>query len=111
LDLEANLQVIKRQTDDNLENGEEYARLIETPYHNMMLKRQVLITKERPTWHMFYHKKWYSVKCGLGVFKEGTITGDNLHGEKCNRLLTQMSGCNIFLSCNLCFRIKEIKTE
>ncbi len=47
----------------------------------------------------------------LGVFKEGTITSDNLHGEKCNRLPTQMSGCNIFLSCNLCFRVEEIKME
>jgi hypothetical protein len=34
LDLEANQQVIERQTNDNLENREEYARLIETPYRN-----------------------------------------------------------------------------
>jgi hypothetical protein len=30
--LEANQQVIESQTKDNLENGEEYAGLIETPY-------------------------------------------------------------------------------
>jgi hypothetical protein len=30
--LEANQQVIENQTKDNLENGEEYARLIETLY-------------------------------------------------------------------------------
>jgi hypothetical protein len=45
LELEANRQVIEIQTNDNLENKEEYARLIKTPYRNLMLKRQVLITK------------------------------------------------------------------
>jgi hypothetical protein len=30
--LEANQQVIERQTKDNLENGEEYAGLTKTPY-------------------------------------------------------------------------------
>ncbi len=39
LDLEANRQVIEKQAYDNLENGEEYARLIETPYQNLMLDR------------------------------------------------------------------------
>jgi hypothetical protein len=38
----------------NLENGEEYVRLIETPYQNLMLDKQVLKTKERPTWHMSF---------------------------------------------------------
>jgi hypothetical protein len=31
LDLEANWQVMERETKDNFENGKEYARLIETP--------------------------------------------------------------------------------
>jgi hypothetical protein len=31
LDLEANWQVIERQTKDNHENGKEYAGLIKTP--------------------------------------------------------------------------------
>jgi hypothetical protein len=35
--LEANRQVIERQAKDNLENGEEYAGLTETPYQNLML--------------------------------------------------------------------------
>jgi hypothetical protein len=35
-DLEANWQFIERQTKDNLENGEKYARLTETPYWNLM---------------------------------------------------------------------------
>jgi len=39
LDLEVNCQVIRRQTEDNLENGEEYVGLIETPYWNLMLDR------------------------------------------------------------------------
>jgi hypothetical protein len=39
LDLEANRQVIERQTKDNLENGEEYVGLTKTPYHNLMLDR------------------------------------------------------------------------
>jgi hypothetical protein len=37
--LEANRQVIEKQIKDNLENGEEYAWLIETPYRNLMLDR------------------------------------------------------------------------
>jgi hypothetical protein len=32
LELEANRQVIENQTKDNLENGKEYIRLIETLY-------------------------------------------------------------------------------
>jgi hypothetical protein len=32
LDLEANHQGLEIKTKDNLENGEEYARIIETPY-------------------------------------------------------------------------------
>jgi hypothetical protein len=39
LDLEANWQVIERQIEDNLENGEEYVGLTETPYRNLMLDR------------------------------------------------------------------------
>jgi len=39
LDLEANRQVIESQTKDNLENGEEYARLTKTPYRNLMLDK------------------------------------------------------------------------
>ncbi len=37
LDLEVKHQIIKRQTKNNLENGEEYTGLIETPYRNIML--------------------------------------------------------------------------
>jgi hypothetical protein len=40
--LEANRQVIERQTKDNLENGKKYARFIKTPYRNLMLDRGVL---------------------------------------------------------------------
>jgi predicted translin family RNA/ssDNA-binding protein len=51
LNLEANRHVIERQTKDNLESGEEYARLIETLYRNLMLDKQVLRIKEKPTGH------------------------------------------------------------
>jgi hypothetical protein len=51
LDLEANCQVIERQIKDNLENGEEYARITKTPYQNLMLNKQVLRTKERHVGH------------------------------------------------------------
>jgi hypothetical protein len=53
LDLDANWQVIENQTDD-FENGEEYGRLIETSYRNLMLERQVLKTEERPMGHMSF---------------------------------------------------------
>jgi hypothetical protein len=44
LDLEANRQVIERQTRDNIENVEEYVGLLETPYWNLMLDKQTLKT-------------------------------------------------------------------
>jgi hypothetical protein len=43
--LEVNWQVIEKQTDNNLEYGKEYVGLIETPYLNLMLDRQVMITE------------------------------------------------------------------
>jgi len=54
LDLDANQQVIESLTENNLENGEEYVRFIETPYWNLMLDRRVLITKERHAGHMLF---------------------------------------------------------
>jgi hypothetical protein len=51
LDLEANWQVIEKQTKDNLENGEEYAGLTKIPYHNLMLDKQVRRIEERPMGH------------------------------------------------------------
>jgi hypothetical protein len=59
----------------------------------------------------FCHKRWYDVKYGLGVLKEGIIIDKNLHKEICNELFTQMNGCNTFFSHNLWFRVEEIKTE
>jgi hypothetical protein len=49
--LEANWQVIKRQKEDNSENGKEYVWLTKTPSQNLMLDRQVLIIKERLVGH------------------------------------------------------------
>ncbi len=39
LDLDVNQQVIERQIKDNLDNGEEYARITETPYQNLMFNK------------------------------------------------------------------------
>ncbi len=38
------------------------------------------------------------------------VIDDDFHGERCNQLFTQMSGCNIF-SCNLWFKVEKIKIE
>jgi len=54
LNLEANQQVIEIQTNDNLEYGKEYVGLIETPYWNLMLDKQVLRTKERLERHKLF---------------------------------------------------------
>jgi hypothetical protein len=54
LDLEVNQQVIESHTEENLENGEEYARLTKTPYQNLMLDRRVLRTEERPMGHKLF---------------------------------------------------------
>jgi hypothetical protein len=43
--LEAKL--IEKQTKNNLEYGEKYVGLIETPYWNLMLDRRVLRIEER----------------------------------------------------------------
>jgi hypothetical protein len=32
----------------------------------------------------FYHKRWYDVKYGLGVFKKDIIINNDLHERKCN---------------------------
>jgi len=44
LDLEANWQVIEKQTKDNLENGKEYVGLVEIPYWNLVLDKWVMKT-------------------------------------------------------------------
>jgi hypothetical protein len=51
LDLEANRQVIESHTEDNLENGKEYAGLTKTHIKNLMLDKQMLRIKERPIGH------------------------------------------------------------
>ncbi len=51
------------------------------------------------------HEVW------IGVFREGTITDNNLHEEKYNKIFTQMSGCNILFSHNMWLRVKKIKME
>jgi len=60
---------------------------------------------------LFYHNRWYSVKYGLGVFKEGIVIHDDLHEKKCNWLLTQKRGCDILISRNLWLKVEEIKME
>jgi hypothetical protein len=37
--LKANRQVARSKIEDNLENGEEYAGIIETPYRNLILDK------------------------------------------------------------------------
>ncbi len=46
------------------------------------------------------------MKYGLGVFREGTDIDNNLHEERYNQILTQMSGCNILFTRNMWFIIK-----
>jgi hypothetical protein len=52
--LDANQQVIERQTNDNLEYGKEYVGLIKTSYQNLMLDKQVLKTIKRPKRHILF---------------------------------------------------------
>jgi predicted HD phosphohydrolase len=51
------------------------------------------------------------MKYGIMVLKEGTIIDDDFHEERCSQILTQMSGCSIFLNHNMWFKVVEIKTE
>jgi hypothetical protein len=51
------------------------------------------------------------MKYGLKVFKKNIIINDDLHQERCNRLLTQISVCSILLSCNLWFKVTKVKTK
>jgi hypothetical protein len=67
LDLEANWQVIEKQTKNNLENGEEYVGLTETPYQNLMLDIWVMKTKERLAGHMSFLPQevvWHEIWIG-----------------------------------------------
>jgi hypothetical protein len=52
--LKANHQGLKGKIKDNYENGREYAGIKQTPYWNLMLDRQILRTKERPTRHRLF---------------------------------------------------------
>ncbi len=52
--MEANCQGLEGEIEDNHENGREYAKIIETPYRNQMLDKQVLRTEKRLTWHMSF---------------------------------------------------------
>jgi hypothetical protein len=52
--LEANKQVIEKQTKDNIENGKECVEFTETPYWNLMLDKRVLKTKENPARHRLF---------------------------------------------------------
>jgi hypothetical protein len=54
LNLEANRQIIERQTNNNLEYGKEYVGLIETPYLNLMLDKRIMIIEERPKRHRLF---------------------------------------------------------
>ncbi len=49
--MKANRQVARSKIEDNLENGEEYAGIIETPYRNLILDKWVQETKERFVGH------------------------------------------------------------
>jgi hypothetical protein len=67
LDLEANCQGPEKEIKDNLENGKEYVRIMETPYQNLMLDRRVLKTEETFIGHKSFlpqevvrHELWTS---------------------------------------------------
>jgi hypothetical protein len=50
-----------------------------------MLDIIVLRIEEKPIGHNhFDHMRWYGVKYGLGVFKEGIVIDDDIHERKCN---------------------------
>jgi len=65
--LEANQQVIERQTNDNLEYGKEYVGLIETPYQNLMLDKQVLRIEERPKKHILFLPQDVTQSLDVGI--------------------------------------------
>ncbi len=86
--LKTNRQVIESWIEDNFENGEEYARLIKTPFQNPMLDKQVLRTKKRHVGHRsFLPQEVVQQVYGLGVSREGTVLDNNLHKKKCSQLL------------------------
>jgi len=67
LDLEANHQVTKRETKNNLENGEVYVGITKISYRNLMFDRRILRIKERLARHMSFlpqevvrHEVWTS---------------------------------------------------
>jgi len=51
LDLEANCQGPKGETENTHENGREYARISKTPHRNLMLDKRVWRIEERLARH------------------------------------------------------------
>ncbi len=69
--MEANCLITKKQTKDNLKNGEEYVGLIKTPYWNPMLDRSVLRIKERPKGHKsFLPQEMVQCEVWIGGFQK-----------------------------------------
>jgi hypothetical protein len=88
----------------------EFARLTKTPYRNLMLDKKVLRIEERLVGHkpflareVVQHEIWTKRLYGLRLLKIGMVIDNDFHEERCNRLLTQNSECNIFFSYNLWF--------
>jgi hypothetical protein len=88
----------------------EFARLTKTPYRNLMLDKKVLRIEERLVGHkpflpreVVQHEIWTKRLYGLMLLKIGMVIDNDFHEERCNRLLTQISECNILFSYNLWF--------
>jgi len=88
-------------------------KITQTPYQNIMLDKRVLKTKKRHVGHKLFlpQEVVFGMKYGLVVFRKCIVIDDDFHGERCNQILTQMSGCNILLSHNLWFKVVEIKMK
>jgi hypothetical protein len=70
--LEANCQVTEKQTENNLENGHEHSRIVETPYRNLMLDKRVLRIEEKPTRQkLFLPQEVVWCEVWIGSFQRG----------------------------------------
>jgi hypothetical protein len=102
----------EKQIDDNLENGEEYTWLTLTPYQNLMLDRWNLRTKEKPTWHRsFLPQEVVWCEIWIESFQRKHSYKQRSPWKEMQLTTHLNEWVQYILSCNLWFKIEEIKME
>jgi hypothetical protein len=87
--------------------------ITQTPYWNLMLNREILRIKKRPTWHRsFLPQEVVRREVWIGGLQKKHSYKWQSPQRKCSWIFTQMNGWSIFLNRNLWLRVAlEIEIE